>query len=147
MALRCQSKALTCHFKNPAKYPNLLLNVLGGGTFKVQAPPVKCEALYFFLSIGFFQLRTRQHARTPEKYRTWLFRAIHIFQVSRYGWGTGIREGAWQITSNLRSPLFASTPVLTSRAALWPSSRPTLRQNIFRGPTNSARAMQTDTTA
>src|SRR5207237_7578802 len=63
--------------------------------------------------------------------RTWLFRAIHIFQVSRYGWCTGIREGAWQITSNLRSPLFALTPVLTSRAALWPSSRPTLRQNIF----------------
>jgi len=40
IALRCQSKALTCHFKNPAKYPSLLLNVLGGGTFKVQAPPV-----------------------------------------------------------------------------------------------------------
>ena len=31
-----------------------------------------------------------------------------------------IRERPSQITSNLRSPLFASTPALTSRAALWP---------------------------
>src|SRR6266516_4286755 len=34
-----------------------------------------------------------------------------------------IQERPSQITSNLRSPLFASTPVLTNRAALWPSSR------------------------
>src|SRR5947209_15169204 len=109
-----------------------MLNALGEGvqsSSRLQLNARRFTFSYAFASSNFVQANTQEcQPRTAR----WLFRAIHIvpdkplwLAVQTFGRGT------WQIISDLRSPLFASTPVRTSLAALWPSCKPILRQKIL----------------